>query len=124
MNDELIGVIKLFAGNFAPQGYMLCQGQTLAINEHEALYAILGNTYGGDIQNNNFQLPNLCSKFVKGTGVNASGTQTVTLGESGGTESIVPTLTYANQMPCAILDSQYLGLNYIICVEGIFPSRP
>ena len=124
MNDELIGVIKLFAGNFAPQGYMLCQGQTLAINEHEALYAILGNTYGGDMQNNNFQLPNLCGKFVKGTGVNASGTQTVTLGEVSGNAGIVPTLSYANQMPCLTLDSQYLGLNYIICVEGIFPSRP
>jgi microcystin-dependent protein len=121
--EEYIGVIKMFAGDYAPQDYMLCQGQTLPINQYEALYAVIGNTYGGDIQSNNFQLPNLCGKFVKGTGVNTSGTQTVTLGEVGGNDFIVPTLTYANQMPCATLDSQYLGLNYIICVQGIFPSR-
>jgi microcystin-dependent protein len=121
--EEYIGVIKMFAGNYVPEGYMLCQGQTLSITENEVLYAVIGNTYGGDIQNNNFQLPNLCGRTVKGTGVNTSGTQTVTLGEVGGNDSIVPTLSYANQMPCAILDSQYLGLNYIICVNGMYPSR-
>jgi microcystin-dependent protein len=123
MNEELIGVIKLFAGTFAPQGYMFCQGQTLPINQYQALYAILGNTYGGNMQSNNFQLPNLCGKFVKGTGVNTQGTQTVKLGETGGSEFIVPVST-TNVPPVTQVDTQFMGLNYIICVEGIFPSRP
>jgi microcystin-dependent protein len=120
--DEYIGVIKMFAGNFAPKDYMLCQGQTLPINQYEALYVVIGNTYGGDIQNNNFQLPNLCGRTVKGTGTNTKGTQTVQLGQSAGSEVIVPVST-DNTHPVTQLDGEFLGLNYIICVQGIFPSR-
>jgi microcystin-dependent protein len=122
--DELIGVIKMFAGNFAPEGYMLCQGQSLSITQNQALYAIIGNTYGGDYQSNTFQLPNLCGKTPKGVGTNTKGTEIVELGRVGGTESIVPTLPSNNGTPSTMIDTQFLGLNYIICVQGIFPSRP
>ncbi len=60
--EELIGVIKLFAGeHFVPQGYMECNGQLLPVNQYQALYSILGNTYGGDIRAMTFGLPKLTS---------------------------------------------------------------
>lgn len=57
--DEFIGTIKMFAGNFAPQGWMFCQGQTISISQYTALYSIIGNTYGGDAGRNSFKLPDL-----------------------------------------------------------------
>ncbi len=51
----------MFAGNFAPQGWALCQGQTLAISDNNALFALIGTTYGGDGQTT-FNLPNLSSR--------------------------------------------------------------
>lgn len=62
MDDELMGSIKLFAGNFAPVGYFTCEGQLLSIRQYTALYAILGTTYGGDGVNN-FKLPDLRGAF-------------------------------------------------------------
>ena len=51
----------MFTGNFAPQGWMLCQGQTLAISENDVLFQLIGTTYGGDGQTT-FNLPNLSSR--------------------------------------------------------------
>ena len=56
--DELIGVIKQFGGNFAPVGYLDCNGQLLKIADQHALYSILGTAYGGDGKNT-FALPDL-----------------------------------------------------------------
>jgi len=61
MAQDYIGVVELFAGNFAPAGWAECQGQTLTISNNEALFSILGNTYGGDGQVT-FALPNLSKK--------------------------------------------------------------
>ena len=58
MNEPLLGTIFLFAGNFAPVGYAMCQGQLLPISENAALFSILGTTYGGDGLTN-FALPKL-----------------------------------------------------------------
>jgi microcystin-dependent protein len=64
--DELMGCIKLFAGNFAPKGYMLCNGQLLSIAQNTALFSILGTSYGGDgVQT--FALPNLMGRVAVGT---------------------------------------------------------
>lgn len=57
-NDPFIGEISLFAGNFAPRGWALCDGQLLAISSHSALFSILGTTYGGDGKTT-FALPDL-----------------------------------------------------------------
>jgi len=57
-NVTLIGEIKLFAGNFAPNGWALCQGQLLSIATYEVLFNLIGTTYGGDGQNN-FAVPDL-----------------------------------------------------------------
>jgi microcystin-dependent protein len=54
----LVGDIKLFAGNFAPQGWALCNGALLAIAQHQALFSVLGTKYGGNGETN-FALPNL-----------------------------------------------------------------
>lgn len=120
--EEYIGVIKMFGGDFAPEGYMLCQGQTLPIMQNQALFSIIMNRFGGD-GINSFQLPNLCGKTPKGVGPNTQGTQTVRLGESGGSEYIVP-LSTTNIPPVTQIDTQFVGVNYIICVQGIYPPRP
>lgn len=58
MAEPFLGEIKLFAGNYAPVGWAFCDGSTLSITDNDALYALIGNTYGGDGQTN-FQLPDL-----------------------------------------------------------------
>ena len=56
--DAFIGSMSLVAFNFAPQGWMFCQGQILPISQYTALFALIGTTYGGD-GTTNFKLPNL-----------------------------------------------------------------
>jgi microcystin-dependent protein len=46
--DEMMGTVKLFAGNFAPKGFMACDGTLIPIQTNTALFSILGTTYGGD----------------------------------------------------------------------------
>ena len=63
MDEAFIGTIIAWAPNFAPRGWAFCEGQMLAIRENEALFSLIGNTYGGDgIQN--FALPNLRDKSM------------------------------------------------------------
>lgn len=59
--DEILCTIKLFGGNFIPRGYMECNGQLLSVQQYQAVYALLGNTYGGSIQGREmtFGLPKL-----------------------------------------------------------------
>jgi microcystin-dependent protein len=54
---ELIGEIKLFAGNFEPRGWLFCDGRSLSISRNQTLFSILGITYGGNSEN--FNIPNL-----------------------------------------------------------------
>ena len=171
--EGFIGEIRMFAGNYAPQGWAFCQGQLLSISQNTALFSILGTTYGGDGRVT-FALPNLSGRVPVGVGQGA-GLTNRQLGEVSGTETV--TLTTA-QMPAhshtvnavtadgnqnlptnsfpantKTLDKEYstvapnttmnptmigvsggsqpfsimqpsLGMNYIICVNGIYPSRP
>lgn len=176
MDEELMGVIKTFAGNFAPRGYMLCNGSLLSIAQYSALFTILGTTYGGDGQNT-FALPNLNGRAPIGAGnpyvlgqvggspqttllssnlpsfasqlkisntnatsVTPSAASSIAItGQPNGRQfdaipSFVddnPTLpinamsvTFVGQNAPISTMPPYLGLNYIICVEGIYPSRP
>lgn len=82
MNDYL-AEIRLFAGNFAPVGWRLCNGATLNISENEALFAVIGTLYGGD-GITTFSLPNLSGRVPIGVGNNFAqgqqvGSETVTL---------------------------------------------
>ena len=89
-----IGEIRIFAGNFAPQGWFFCQGQLLPISEYDTLYSLIGTTYGGDGVNT-FALPDLRSRAVLGQG-QLPGGSTYQMGQLLGQENV--TLT-TNQMP-------------------------
>ncbi|KQB41401.1 phage tail protein [Flavobacterium aquidurense] len=182
--DEFIGIVKLFAGNFAPRGWAFCNGQLLSIAQNSALFAILGTTYGGNGQTT-FALPNLQgstaigwgngggSNYVLGQVAGApnvsiltsnlpahvhAGPGKISVSASNATDStpvagasiaipgsvvsrvFTPTLGYATATPSVDLTSNvttgatgsnipisvmqpYVALSYIICLEGIFPSR-
>ena len=69
MADPFVGEIRIFGFNFAPTGWALCNGQLLPINQNQALFSLLGTTYGGNGQTN-FALPNLqgCVPLHEGSG--------------------------------------------------------
>lgn len=89
MAQPYVGEIRMFAGNFAPAGWMFCDGSLLAISENETLFQLIGTTYGGDGQST-FALPDLRGRIPihQGGGV--------VLAESGGAEEITLTV---NQIP-------------------------
>ncbi len=93
MADPYIGEIKIFAGNYAPEGWALCDGRTLNVQGNEALYAVIGNTYGGDTRT--FKLPDLRGRTPISMGA-GTGLTPRTIGQSGGMEGV--TLT-TSQMP-------------------------
>jgi microcystin-dependent protein len=94
MGQPYVGEIRMFAGNFAPSGWMTCEGQQLPINENDVLFQLIGTTYGGDGQTT-FALPNLQSRVPVHAGTGTSGS-TYQLAQTGGAESV--TLT-AQQIP-------------------------
>lgn len=81
MSEPFLSEIKIMAFNYAPRGWAFCNGQQLPINQNQALFALLGTTYGGNGQTT-FALPNLRGKAPIHTG---SGH---TLGETAGTASV------------------------------------
>lgn len=171
--EAFLGSIVLFAGNFAPRGWALCQGQLLSIAQNTPLFALLGTTYGGDGKTT-FALPDLRGRAPIGQG-QGPGLSSVDLGEQLGSESITLTTSqmpahshlvacdgsnsgqlspvgnlpgtpgvtselqlygstptgYMNPMMISAaggsqpvsVQQPSLGVNYIICLEGLFPSR-
>jgi microcystin-dependent protein len=165
--DPFLGEIKMFGGNFAPNGWAMCNGQLLPIVQNSALFSLLGTTYGGDgIQT--FALPDLRGRvplhFGQGPGLSnyslgdRSGEETVTLNTNqipahqhaqpataaeegtnrpgsavpakGGVyaaatdgTTMAPTTPAGGSQPH---DNRqpYLGLNFIIALQGIYPPRP
>jgi len=89
MAQPYVGEIRMFAGNFAPAGWMFCEGQLLPISENETLFQLIGTTYGGDGEST-FALPDLRGRIPlhQGNGL--------TLAETGGAEEITLTV---NQIP-------------------------
>ena len=171
-SDPFIGELMLFGGNFCPRGWASADGQLLAINDNQALFALLGTTYGGDGRTT-FGLPDLRGRSPINRG-QGPGLANVTLGQQGGTESLsiavdnlpphshevqatnatgtkngpgtdflaVPNITaniYSDGPPNRIMDpamitntgggvpiqkrSPYLGMQWCIALQGIFPSR-
>jgi len=167
----MIGEVKMFAGNFAPRSWAFCEGQLLPISQNQALFSILGTTYGGDGRTT-FALPDLRGRVAiqQGTG---PGQPTYRLGQKGGSyqniliinnmpshnhgvkvnvsaspgEEPTSTLVIANHNAAFVEDAMagkvlggvvennvgastpvnnmqpYLAVNYIICLQGVFPSR-
>jgi microcystin-dependent protein len=94
MSQPFLGEIRMFSFNFAPSGWAFCNGQILSIPQYNALFALLGTTYGGN-GTTTFALPNLQSRVAihMGTG---TGLSTYVEGQVGGLENV--TLN-TNQMP-------------------------
>lgn len=170
--DGFIGEVKLFAGNFAPRGWALCEGQLLAINSNTALFSIIGTMYGGDGRTT-FALPDLRGRVAVGPG-SGPGLSSYRIGEKKGSETTTLTTNHlpshshsangvstignsnepAGKLPAqtGLFDNEYsdapadvqlnstmigntggsqpvdirqpsLSINYIICLQGVFPSR-
>jgi microcystin-dependent protein len=84
----------MFGGSFAPAGWAFCNGAILPIAENDALFTLIGTTYGGDGEQT-FALPNLSSRYPLHQGTNPTGA-TFTIGETGGVETVTLTV---NQLP-------------------------
>lgn len=171
MSDPFIGEIRMFAGNFAPQGWATCDGQLMAIAQNDALFSLVGTTYGGDGQTT-FGLPDLRGRLPLHMG-QGPGLSNYPIGQSAGSESVTLTspqlpahshtllasgaaannasplgsLTaasssssiYGNAAPAVTMRADavapaggsqphdnlmpFLCLNFIIALEGIYPSR-
>jgi microcystin-dependent protein len=169
VSNNYVGEVRLVGFNFAPLGWLYCQGQTLPISENPALYQLIGTTYGGDGQQT-FQLPNLQGRVPVHQGTLQGGGVYV-LGQTGGTENVTITNNsypnhnhalsgsgnagsanapgnnvvgrlnvYTAVTPTTATSSSFLStapgsnlphnnlqpyqvLNWIIALEGIFPSQ-
>jgi microcystin-dependent protein len=89
MSQPYVGEIRMFGGNFAPAGWMFCNGQLVPISENETLFQLIGTTYGGDGQET-FQLPNLQSRIPIHQG-QGPGLSSYIIGEAAGVESVTLT---------------------------------
>ena len=92
--DGTIGEIRMFGGNFAPRNWALCEGQLLSISNYQALFSILGTTFGGDGRTT-FALPDLRGRVPLGPG-SGPGLSTYQLGAKSGSEKVTLTV---DQMP-------------------------
>ncbi len=112
-----LGEVRMFAGNFAPRGWALCDGQLLAISKYSAVFSILGTMYGGDGRTT-FALPDLRGRVPvhAGTGKGLSPVKQGTK-RSQGTAKVAEGETEIKTSEAS------LGIHYIICLHGTFPSR-
>ena len=136
--EPLLGQIVLFSGNFAPRGWAFCDGQLLQIESNEALFAILGTTYGGDGYAT-FGLPDLRGRVPvhAGSGPNLTPRK---IGQKTGSERSVGAtseqtsfaastkLTSVNTTACSVGHPDEnmqpsLCINFIISLKGVFPKR-
>src|SRR5580658_1671639 len=108
-STPILGSIFLFAGNFAPRGYALCQGQLLAISSNTALFSILGTTYGGN-GTTTFALPDLRGRAPIGAG-NGTGLSPVVLGQQGGSQNV------------SILASNMPAHNHLVNVSTVLAAQ-
>lgn len=135
MDEGYIGEIRMFAGDFAPLNWVLCNGQMLSINQYAALFSILGVRYGGDGRNT-FAVPNLVGKVAMGAGTAhplgaVSGAETANV--TGKTVAVSATNvavgTPDSSNVIGSVDGKIsimqpsVAMNYIICVNGLYPTR-
>src|SRR5258706_8162170 len=86
MSNPFVAEIRMFAGNFAPKGWAMCNGQLLPISQNTALFSLVGTFYGGDGKST-FALPNLEGSVPLGEGQSNTGTQYF-LGQESGADNI------------------------------------
>lgn len=150
VEDAFLGEIRMFAGSFAPTGWMFCEGQTLQVSQNAALFSLLGTTYGGNGQTT-FQLPDLRGRVPVGVNQTSPGIAPVVQGEVFGSNNVtltpnnlpmliappvsVPKPTQGQEtvnlypvqpgggLPITIIQPS-LGIRFIICVtNGLYPMR-
>jgi microcystin-dependent protein len=133
MSSPFLSEIRIVTWNFAAKGWALTNGQTLPINQNTALFSLVGTFYGGN-GTSNFMLPNLQGRIPMHAG-QGSGLSARVQGALGGIESITPQTTPIPQSPVspttAYIGSQgqyatispFIVLNFLIALQGIFPSR-
>lgn len=140
LSDEgMLGEIRMFAGNFAPRSWAKCEGQLLPISSNQALFSILGTTYGGDGRTT-FALPDMRGRVALGPGT-GPGLPNVRLGQKAGNlQSPLKTTKIATHQhradgntavsasgvttaSAASTAQPSIAVNFIICTQGIFPSR-
>lgn len=85
MSDAATGEIRIFASNFAPQGWHLCDGSPLAVNDYQVLFSLIGYTYGGS--GTSFNLPDLRGRLPINQGTGTGLTARI-LGQTGGAETV------------------------------------
>jgi microcystin-dependent protein len=137
--DPYIGGVTMFGGNFAPRNWAFCDGQLLPISSYQSLFSILGTTYGGDGRTT-FALPDLRGRTAIGQG-HGAGLTNRRLGDRFGSEtaslsgSQLPSHTHSPPPPSSIVlgdtgnnqahdnMAPSLGMNYVIALQGTFPSR-
>ena len=118
--DNLIGLVRTFAGNYAPGGY-LANGELVSIDQQQALFTVIGTTYGGDGVSN-FGMPNFQGVVPVGRASNQA------LGQTAGSDTANVS---ARQFPAALggtaqpvaVGQPTEAISYLICTSGIFPSR-
>ncbi len=132
--DPMLGEISMFAGNFAPRGWAFCNGQVLQIRDNQALFSILGTTYGGDGRTT-FALPDLRGRAPIHAGRGPGLQTSYRLGQKGGAETLVhpPTvpINSSSSGRARVINAAnpisnmqpFLSVNYIIAVQGTYPSR-
>lgn len=135
---DRLGEVVWFAGNFAPQGWTLAEGQLLQVNQNSALFSKLGNTFGGDGRTT-FGLPDLRGRVAVGEGQGAGlnnvfwgqkfGADPVTLPLPQHTHGGLPSPPGGNTDPTGGGNQTYnnnqpsLGINYLVSQDGVFPAR-
>lgn len=137
--NAFIGQIKIFAGNFAPRGWAFCNGQTLSISENQSLFSLIGTTYGGDGRST-FALPDLRGRTPVHEGKTSgaipanyklglrygNAKANVFKGEYQNREDLKKIIEVSDgvMIPSQGINTQpTLGINYIIALDGVFPSR-
>lgn len=122
MGQFYVGEIRIFAGNFAPAGWMFCEGQLLPISEYETLFNLIGTTYGGDGQST-FQLPDLRGRLPihQGNGF--------TLAQTGGAENVnlttaqIPAHTHAVIVTSDSNNASLPGGNFLASGPDIYDQN-
>lgn len=128
--DDFIAAVSAFAGTYAPINYALCQGQTVQVQQYEALYALIGNQFSPSFSPMTFNLPNLANAVPVGAGVGQNGTV-----QTGGKTGVTAQVAFPGGQPSAasgettptpplVSATQTVAMNYAICLNGIWPSRP
>ena len=122
MSQPFVGEIRMFAGNFAPAGWMFCEGQLLPISENETLFTLIGTTYGGDGQST-FALPDLRSRLPLHFG------NGFTLAETGGAETITLTVSQIPSHSHSVLVTNDVGnsaapANKVLAAGSTISTQP